>query len=143
MGFISSASGNSIWSGYDYFTNNRVLSIKKISKTEYEGIVEGTNQYQVKIDIDHPRKSTCDCPYAKGKRIVCKHKMALYFKAFPKEAKRLMEESLEYEKEEENRWETNVEEIRKEVFTLSKEELRKRLVDALVTLEEIYLDRKY
>lgn len=136
MGFISSASGNSIWRGHDYFTTKRVLSINKISKTEFEGIIQGSKQYHVKIDIDHPRKSSCDCPHAAGKRIICKHMVALYFEAFPKEAKKLLKASEEYEKEEEERWAVHLKEIRQDVYSLSKKELQERLMEALVSLEE-------
>jgi hypothetical protein len=90
----------------------------------------------VTIDVNHSRKSTCDCPLAKGKRIVCKHKVALFFAIFPHEAEALLKRAEEYEEEEEERREQHVEEIRQEVFKLSKAELRERLINALLALEE-------
>ncbi|NMB97839.1 MAG: hypothetical protein GYA02_14710 [Clostridiaceae bacterium] len=39
------------------------------------------------INIVHPRKSKCNCPHADGRRVICKHMIALYFTVFPKEAK--------------------------------------------------------
>lgn len=136
MGIISSASRNSLWRGYDYFVGKRVLSFTKISDFEYSGIVKGSQQYHVTIDVNHSRKSTCDCPLAKGKRIVCKHKVALFFAIFPHEAEALLKRAEEYEEEEEERREQHVEEIRQEVFKLSKVELRERLIDALLALED-------
>ncbi len=65
----------------------------KISDTEFKGNVRGSNDmhYDVTIDIEHPRKSKCNCPHADSKRIVCKHMAALYFTAFPKLAKEYVE----------------------------------------------------
>ena len=43
------------------------------------GVVEGSEDYDVKIDIENPYNSTCSCPYGD----LCKHMVALYFEAFP------------------------------------------------------------
>ena len=64
MNFISSASGESRWRGYDYWEEKKVLSYECASGHEAEGIVKGSEIYHVKIDTEHPRKSTCDCPFA-------------------------------------------------------------------------------
>ena len=53
-------------------------------------------EYYVIIDFLHPRKSSCTCPHATGRRIVCKHMVALYCTAFPEDAYR-------YEKNEQER----------------------------------------
>ena len=81
MGLINIASGSSVWRGLDYYNHQRVISYKQVSDSEYEGIVLGSNheKYHVFMDVSHPRKSTCDCPHANGKRIICKHIVALYF----------------------------------------------------------------
>ena len=44
--------------------------VKKIGDGVYQGKVSGSqdNIYDVVIDIDHPRKSTCTCPFAAGRR---------------------------------------------------------------------------
>ena len=101
MGLINIASGNSIWRGLDYYQENKVSNYKQMSKYEYEGIVNGSNgkKYNVFMDIDHPRKSKCDCPHAKDKRIICKHIVALYFTVFPKEVDKFLKEVEEAEKE--------------------------------------------
>ena len=87
MSILNCASSASVYRGYDYYINKHITDIIKISENEYEGYVNGNakNSYYVKINVEHPRKSYCDCPYATG-NTVCKHMVALYFYAFPEEA---------------------------------------------------------
>ena len=59
MGIISLASGNSCWRGLDYYKHKKIIKLNKINEGEYESIVKGTNNYNVHLDIEHPRKSTC------------------------------------------------------------------------------------
>ena len=138
MGFIDCASGNSIWRGYDYYENKKVISWQHEGGTNYSGIVSGSNgeEYRVDIDKNHPRKSTCTCPFAAGRRVVCKHMIALYFTVDPCEAEKLLKEAEEYEKEEELRKQQHYEELRKYVMSLKKSELQDQLLDALIQLEE-------
>lgn len=107
MGIISVASGNSSWRGLDYYKNNNVIKLNKISNFEYSSIVSGRKKYKVYLNIQHPRNSTCNCPFFNGKRIICKHIVATYFAALPKEAikfeeeqRKLQEEHEEYNKNE-------------------------------------------
>lgn len=88
MSILNCTSSASVYRGYDYYINNHVTDIIKIDSNLCEGYVNGNTQnaYYVKIDVAHPRKSYCDCPHAKG-NTVCKHMVALYFSAFPEEAK--------------------------------------------------------
>ena len=65
MGIISLASGSSCWRGLDYYKCKKVTKLNKINENEYSSIVKGTTNYNVYLDIKHPRKSTCDCPLAK------------------------------------------------------------------------------
>ena len=88
------------------------------------------------IDTNHPKKSTCNCLHAEGKRIVCKHKVALFFTAFPKEADGYIAEIEEYEREVEEREQENYDLIVKYVKSSSKEELRNALINALMEAEE-------
>ena len=78
----------SIERGYDYYKRGNVISFKQTSKNEYEGKVSGSAKkpYDVHIDIIHIKKSFCNCPFAEGNRKVCKHKIAIYFSAFPEKA---------------------------------------------------------
>ncbi|WP_278296961.1 SWIM zinc finger family protein [Butyrivibrio sp. ob235] len=53
------------------------------------------------MDKEHPRKSSCTCPFAEGRRVICKHMIALYFTAEPKAAEDFLKQVEEWEKEEE------------------------------------------
>ena len=138
MGLIELASGNSVWRGMDYFNNKKVISWEKTGADTYGGIVSGSakNTYRVYIDKSHPRKSTCNCPFADGRRVVCKHMIALYFMAEPEAAKEFLREVEKWEAEEEARVQQHYEELKKYVKSLSKAELQDKLFDALVELEE-------
>ncbi len=87
------------------------------------------------IDIEHPKKSTCNCPHAEGKKIVCKHKVALFFTVFPKEADGYIAEIEESEREEEEWEQERYDQIVEYVNSLSKEELRNALINALLEEE--------
>ncbi len=69
MGLIDCASGNSLWRGYDYYKEKKVKAFVPTSDTTFRGIVGGSHgeSYSVNIDIEHPRKSSCNCPFADGK----------------------------------------------------------------------------
>ena len=138
MSLLSIASNASAWRGYEYYEGKKILSWKQTGPYEFEGEVAGSDKksYHVMIDTEHPKKSTCDCPHAEGKKIICKHKVALFFTAFPKEADAYMAEIEEYEREEEKREQEHYEQIVKYVKRLSKEELRIALINALVEAEE-------
>lgn len=74
MSIITSACGKSVYRGYEYFVADKVLSYNKINDFEYEGAVEGSAQvpYMVHINLSKVRSSTCDCPFANGRK-TCKH----------------------------------------------------------------------
>lgn len=138
MGLIEIASGQSVWRGMDYYNNKKVVSWKKSGTDTYDGIVSGSegNTYTVHIDKAHPRKSVCNCPFADGRRVICKHMIALYFTAEPKAADDFLKEVEKWEAEEEEREQQHYEDLKKYVKSLSKTELQERLLDALVELEE-------
>ncbi len=73
MGLIEIASGKSVWRGMEYYNSKKVEEVEKTSDTTIDGTVRGENLYRVHVDIAHPRKSTCTCPFADGRRVVCKH----------------------------------------------------------------------
>lgn len=128
MKIISLASGNSCWRGLDYYKEKRVVELNKINENEYSSIVKGNNAYNVHLDIEHPRKSSCNCPLANGKRIICKHIVATYFTAFPNEAVSFEEEQNrlkeEYEKEQEEEYGRVIKYLNK----MSKQELIEELI---------------
>jgi hypothetical protein len=86
VSILTSASSSSVRRGYEYFKSNKVKNISQLNEHEFEGYVYGSlkSPYHVKIDIEHPRKSYCDCPHANG-NTTCKHMTALYFELFPEE----------------------------------------------------------
>lgn len=144
MGILSLASRASLWRGYEYYTEHKVCSCKQLDADEYEGTVAGSAGalYNVKINTAHARKSTCDCPHAAGRRIICKHMVALYFAAFPDEAQVYRTEVEEREREFEERElereklrNERYEELKKYVFSLSKEELQEQLLSLLLNDE--------
>lgn len=141
MGILSSASGVSVWRGYEYYKNGkRVQNVEKLSDSEYTCRVKGSqnNVYDVKINIDHIRQSKCNCPHADGKRIICKHMVALFFTVFPKEAKYYLEELEEIKLEEERRAEEEYEEIRKYVYGLSKQKLRELVIEYMLEEDDYW-----
>ena len=138
MGLIDLASSNSLWRGIDYYQSKNVKKIKKISDDEYNSTVSGTEEYNVHIDINHPRKSTCTCPFADGRRVICKHMVATFFTIYPEEAERIIKEEQEYEEEEERLFEEHLEEVREYVNGLTEDEVRALLIDKL--MDEWYDD---
>lgn len=79
---------------------------------------------------------SCNCPFADGRRVVCKHMIALYFTAEPKAAKDFLKEVEKWEAEAEERERRHYEDMKNYVKSLSKAELQEQLLDALVQLEE-------
>ena len=144
MGFKELSSYKSLWRGYNYYIQGKVVEIKKLSNDEYDLKVssDGSKIYNIHLDLNHPRKSTCNCPYASGRRIICKHMMAPYFTIFPEEAKEYIEEVERYEKEEEERFqqsiimrEERIKEIEKHLNRLTKKELKEKLLEYMSDYE--------
>ncbi len=94
MGIVSLASGASAYRGYQYYKDKMVVAVQATAENLYEGEVIGSNdaRYHVTIDMTHPRFSTCTCPKANGRRVICKHIVAAYFTLFPQEAKQYLAE---------------------------------------------------
>lgn len=138
MALIDLASSNSLWRGIDYFESNKVKEVEKINDNEYKSIVSGSSDYNVFINLNHPRKSTCSCPFAEGRRVICKHMVATYFKIYPEEAKRLIDEQVAYEMEEEQLYEEHYNEVKEYVDSLTEEEAKAMLIERL--MDEWYDD---
>ncbi len=129
------ASGKSLWRGYEYYSSNNVILHTETGEGQYDGKVKGRGSmvYSVHIDLNHPRKSKCSCPFAEGRRVICKHMVALYFTAFPKEAEDFNREAEEREREEEE-WQDDLENSLIEcIEKLSKRELKNALYNVLLT----------
>ena len=133
MSILSLASGESAWRGYDYFKDGKVIFVKQQNENEFVAAVNGSenNAYAVKFDTDHPRKSSCDCPHANGKRIICKHIVAAFFAAFPDGAEEYYNEVIGYEQEEEKRRAELENKLIKYVGKMTKTELKETLLELL------------
>jgi len=143
MGMIECTSGTSLWRGYDYYKENKVENLIETSPGIFSANVEGNSDkpYIVEIDVAHPRKSKCNCPHADGKRIVCKHMMAVYFTAFPEEAQRIYNEAIAYQEAEEKREEELYEKVRQYVYKMKKSETQQALLELLFDGSEWQFDR--
>lgn len=138
MGLIDLASNASAWRGYDYYKDKKVISYERLEESEYSGTIKGSadNSYHVKMNMAHPRQSKCNCPHANGRRVICKHIVALCFTIFPKEAERFIAEVEEYEREEEKRQQEELDLIEKCVNSLSRKELRESLISYMIEEQE-------
>ena len=127
------ASSASAWRGSEYYRENKVLTCEKLNETSFKGMVSGSNHssYDVLIDLEHPRKSKCNCPHANGKRIICKHMVALYFSAFPEEAENYYNQVVKAAEEEEQRQETLENALIDRISKMNKEELQQALLQLL------------
>jgi len=150
MGLIDCTSRRSLERGYDYYLAQRVKNLLKTDETQYTADVEGRmpEPYKVLIDIAHPRSSKCNCPHADGKRIICKHMIAVYFTVFPDEAKRIFDEIISHWEDDDEYYEFDdydeydeydeyiddeiKERVCQYVKKLKKDELQRELIDILL-----------
>ena len=67
------------------------------------------------IDTVHPKKSVCNCTFAEGRRVICKHMVALDLGIYPEKERQMMdyieEQNQLYEKEYEQEMQECEEEI--------------------------------
>ena len=143
MGLLECASGASVWRGYDYYNEKKVKNLVETSAGVFTAEVIGTanEPYVVEIDVAHPRKSTCNCPHADGKRIVCKHMVATYFAAYPDEAVRFYREYLKAQEEAEQYEEELYDRVQEYVGHMKKNELQQALLELLFDGPEWQFDR--
>ena len=120
----------------DYFEQKRVLLWSKTNQGTFDGKVQGNSIYHVHLDIDHPRRSTCTCPFADGKRVICKHMVAMYFTIYPDVAREVLEEAENWEKEEAEREQQHYAEIERYVKSLSKAQLQEELLRYILESEQ-------
>ena len=131
--------------GMHYYQSKAVLSGENNGSGVYKGQISGSqdNIYDVVININHPRKSVCTCPFAAGRQVICKHMVALYFFHFPEQAEAVLAEWEEEEREKEKRyqeWEADytmfrqkkVKEVTAYVSSLSDNQVREELITALL-----------
>lgn len=143
MSILSSSSMESRWRGYEYFKGKKVLKLQRLGDTRFQASVSGREKepYTVLIDLEHLRQSSCTCPHAAGRRVICKHMVAAFFAAFPEEAEKYYAEVQKAEEE----WENYQEELRKKyvryVRSLKKKEAQDRLLEVLEWGPEWLWDR--
>lgn len=146
MAFYSRASSQSFWRGVDYYERGNVKSFSSIDEDTIGGEVANYKgrTYHTIINLAHSTRSSCTCKFAKGRRVICKHMVALYFANAPDEYEEIMKrvEAREKERElEERQWpEKTRRRIEAEVAALSAEEARTMLADLLYqkALDEHY-----
>ena len=148
MKFINLGSYNSQFRGLEYYQEKRVSNINQVSEVEYTSNVNGyDNNYNVFINIKNPRKSTCDCPFALGRRVICKHMIATYFTIFPQKEKEfnddLIRGRMEYEEECERLRNEEIKSITSYVNSLSAKEVRQKLIEKLIDEYDDRDNRKY
>lgn len=146
MGILSKARQSSIERGYEYYKNKNILSFNPLNEDEYEAKVKGNDStYDVKINIFHTSKCSCNCPFAYGNKKICKHMVALFFTVCPGEAKKYAKEKRqEYRKIQLELLELEKERKDKErrivnyVNNLSKEQLRTQLINYMLEEDNPY-----
>ena len=138
MKLLNLASNNSVWRGIDYHHEKRIIDWKEVADNCYQGKVKGSGAavYDVTIDTAHPRKSVCNCPFAEGRRVICKHMVALDLGIFPEKEQQMMdyieEQNQLYEQEYEQEIQEREDAIREYVMGLSKAELRQELIQRMI-----------
>ena len=143
MGLLECASGASVWRGYDYYKEKKVVSLEVTGENIYSATVAGSSSepYSVELHIDHPRKSKCNCPHADGKGIICKHIVATYFTVLPKEAEKFYAEAMAYQEEEEKHQEELSDKVIEYVGKMKKVDLCQSLLELLFDGPEWQYDR--
>ncbi|MDE7424793.1 MAG: SWIM zinc finger domain-containing protein [Lachnospiraceae bacterium] len=98
MALIDMASSKSVWRGMEYYKQNKVNSCEPKADGTYEGTVTGNvgDVYHVHLDMEHPKKSNCDCPMANGRKVICKHIVAVSMHVASSEADRFKNEKTIY-----------------------------------------------
>lgn len=134
MSIISITKGQTAHRGYVYYTDKKVLQMESAGVNKWRGKVAGSNgeEYNIYVDEEHPYKCQCECAYVEGKpHIICKHMVALYFAAYPDEAKNYINELNAYWAEEEKRREEAKRKLEGYILRMRKAELQEALLELL------------
>ena len=142
MSLLSASSEQSRRRGYEYFKAKKVSCLEKTGDDRYHAFVAGTEKepYELTIDLKHVRQSSCTCPHAAGRRIICKHMIAVFFTAFPQEAQAYYENILKAEEEWEEYQEELNDKLDRYVRGLKKQELQYLLLELLYSGPEWQFD---
>ncbi len=134
MGLLDIASIRSIERGFNYYQSECVINLKSFSETQYEAEVKGSGNkvYRCYIDMEHPRKSICNCPHADGRRVICKHMIALLFTASPEAANKHIMMLNEVEEDYQLRRNMWIDSLKEMINDMSEEELRDAYLNMLI-----------
>ncbi len=134
MKLLEQASAKAVLKGRNLVESGKVRSMQKLDENTYVGKVDGSHGevYDVQLDLKRPRYSTCQCAFAKERHVVCKHMVALFLTAFPEGEMEITKRMEMAEEQEERRLEKRYADLKRYVYSLSKEELRERLLAELV-----------
>ena len=136
MSLMTASSEASRWRGYEYFKAKKVFDIHEIEDGRYSALVSGTESipYSVTIDLNHVRQSA-------GRRVICKHMIAVFFTVFPMAAEQYYSDVLQAEEEWEDYQEALSEKLVKFVRSLKKAEAQELLLEFLDTGPEWQWER--
>ena len=145
MGLLEIASSKSVWRGIEYYNNHNVLSWEQTESGIFDGTVKGSGDknYTVHVDSVHPRKSACNCSLANGKKTICKHIVAVYVAANPKEENRFKTDMTPYASEEEERHAKRYQNLMSWAKNMTPSQLREAYVDAMIRIENLERELKY
>lgn len=92
MSLLTASSAESRWRGYEYFAHKKVLHLQRLDDTRFQAVVSGSRKasYEVIMDLDHVRRSSCTCPHAAGRRVICKHMLAVFLHGISRGSKKLL-----------------------------------------------------
>ncbi|MCF0127413.1 MAG: SWIM zinc finger family protein, partial [Pseudobutyrivibrio sp.] len=88
-------------------------------------------------------KSTCTCPLANGKMVICKHIVAVSLCVDDSEAERFKTEKTIYASEEEERRAKKYDKYMSFARSMSAKELREAYVELMIELDEYRQKEKY
>lgn len=137
MGFVEKAPKKIVWRAIEYYKKNKVLDFQEDGENCYTAKVAGSGkvEYAVYIDVKHPKKCTCTCPFAKENDVICKHMVATYFSINPNYIKDFEEDERRYSEDKDYRWQKDKEKLKVLARKMSKEELVDELAECWLELE--------
>lgn len=143
MSLLSSSSMESRWRGYEYFKGKKVSKLQHLDGARFQASVAGSGKdpYTAVIDLEHVRQSSCTCPHAAGRRVICKHMVATLFAAFPEEAEIYYAKVQKAEEAWENYQEELAGQLVKYVRGLKRKDAQDRLLEVLELGPEWLWDR--
>ena len=138
ISIIKLASARSVWRGLGYHEQGHVKQLA-IHGSAPDALMEGNAEepYQIHVNIEHAKQSTCTRPFVHGSHKMCKHMVATVFSAIPGQVEAFRREvehaDRAYEEAERNRLAA----LWREVRSLNKAELQQRYFDALLEIDDL------